>query len=1010
MFSQRCPTMTCHLRRPAERLPLGLRALLTVLTALCLTATLWPATAGAQALPAASGAASGNFETVPTTWTWSGASGALSSIATAQAGDASNHYLSTTYHALAGTSLAALDAHETITSPTFTWSQATPQAVSFTMDLSDNLGSLVGLNSGAKVSAALLNTTTNTTTALESTSLIQNSNGFMTLATSAPPALLVNGDSYRLVVTESITPLVAVVGQATINLDNVALDVTPAQPPAPAFAAGSAVISQITSSSAQADATIDPGSSDTTVSVRYGTTTAYGAQVQESIPANSGPTAVTLPISGLSPSTTYYAEIVATSAAGTSTISYQPFTTTSQPSGATAPAVSASMLDATPGERDATLGATIDTGGQNPTSYYVRYGTTTAYGSTTSPQTLPAGTTGGQPVSVDITGLTPGTAYHAQLVATGPGGTTDGSDVAFTTGALTPPTGTAPTFTNASTAGTAVTVATTVNPGEDDTQVSVSYGPTTAYGTTTPTQTVTAGSGATGVQFPITGLIAGMTYDFAVTVTSADGTHTYTATDTPMASPTPPVGATSLTASGEQTATLMSSINPNGASATYHLNYGTSPTSLTSSTTTQTIDAGTTGTQALSASLTGLAPGTTYDVQFVATVNGSGTSQGSVFQFTTAAATPPVIDASSVTDVAPTSANLVTTVDPGDAATTVYAEYGPTSGYGSETAPVTIPAGSGPTTITLPLAGLTQGTGYHVRLISTNADATAPGPDLTFTTDGTAPTPVIASAPAPGSPTTPASGSTTTTAPGPTAPIASGPTAPTASAGPSCVAAYVSAPARSLTALRLPAGGDVTAAHGLTIRLAARSARHGGARYTINGGPRTQMGRRLTLHLAQLRIGRRTRVTVTLPRSGHRRSTKVRLSIAVLPCGAQLSARRLSGHRVAITARSALAVRRVSLVIPAGWGAPRSLQLLTVGGVRSLAIVGSGAHLRVVRGGGIRVTRKGTRVRLTGLSARTTTGVRLIFRTGHATGSVSARVFGARGPAQTTRTVLGLPR
>ena len=727
MFSPRRHAVTPHPHRPTHRPSPRVGSLIAVLASLCLSAVLWPAGAGAQTLPAPSGAASGTFETVPTTWTWSGTAGLLSTISTAQTSSAGNHYLSTTYNAVAGLGLlSALSAHETITSPTFSWSQATPQAANFTMDLSDNLGTLVGLNSGVTVSAALVNTTTSTTTALESTSLTQNSSGFTTLAASVSPTLLVNGDSYHLVVTENIAPLLMVVGQATIGLDNVALNVTPASPPAPVFTAGSAAITQVTSSGAQADATIDPGSSPTTVTVDYGTTApAYGSQVSQTIPANSGPTAVALPISGLAASTTYHAKIVATSANGTATSSDLTFTTSAQPSGATAPVVSGSMLDATPAERSATIGATIDSGGQDPTTYYVQYGPTTTYGTTTSTQTLPAGTTGGQPVSVALTGLTPGTTYHAQLVAMGPGGTTAGGDITFTSGALTPPTASAPTFTTANQAGTAVTVATNVNPGNNDTQVSVSYGPTTAYGTTTPTQTVTAGSGVTGVQFPVTGLTAGTMYYFQVTVTSADGTHTPTTTSTP------PIGATSKTAGGQASATLVASIDPGGASTTYHLNYATSQGALTSnpsSTGTQTIAAGTTGSQALSATMTGLAPGTTYYAQFVATVTGApGTSQGAVFQFTTDAATAPVIDASSVTDVAPTSASAVTTVDPGNSATTVYAEYGPTIGYGSQTSPVTIPAGSGPTTITFPLAGLTPGTSYHVHFISSNTAARTPG-------------------------------------------------------------------------------------------------------------------------------------------------------------------------------------------------------------------------------------------------------------------------------------------
>jgi hypothetical protein len=1006
VFSQRRRTMTSQLRRPPACCSLGMRALITVLTALCLAAVLWPAAASAQAIPPG-----GDFETVPTTWMSTGSAGLLSTIGTVQTGDAGNHYLRTTYHALVGIGLVGLDAHATITSPAFSWSQATPQALTFTMDERASLGTLVGIDSGVTVSASLDNLTTHVVTPLESNAITQDSTTFQTFSATAARTLLVNGDSYQLVVTESVDPLVAVLGQATIDLDNVALDVTPAAPPAPVLTTGSATITQITSSSAQANATVDPGSSASTVSVDYGTTTAYGAEVDQQLAANSGPTPVTLPITGLAPSTTYHAEVVATSAAGTVTSGDLTFTTSAQPTGASPPAVSNSTVEGSPGERTATLGATIDTGGLGVT-YSVQYGTTAAYGSTTSSQTLAAGTTGGQPVIVDLSALTPGTTYHAQIVATGPGGTTDGPDITFTTGPLTPPTATIPTFAPADMAGTAVSVATTVDPGNDDTQVSVSYGKTTGYGTTTPTQTVTAGSGLTGVQFAITGLTAGTTYHFQVTATSLDGTVTTTdIPDTPMPTSTPPVGATSLGALGQTTATLNSSINPNGASASYDLAYGTDPASLSSMTTMQPV-AGATP-QTLSAMLSGLTPGTTYTAQFVVSFSG-GTSAGQEFTFTTKPATPPTltpptIDSSSITDIAPTSASLTATVDPGDSATTVDADYGPTPGYGSQTTPVTIPAGAGPTPLTITLAGLSPDTTYHVQLVASNSgQQTVFGDDMTFTTGSDAPT---APGSSPGS--APATGSgvgsgTTTASTAATSATTTGTTV--SSQATVCVAAYVSASARTLHWLRLPAAAQVTAGHGLTVALAHRSALHGTVRYRINTGAVKRIGRRLTLGLAQLPIGHTTRLTVMLPKAAHRAATRLGLSIAVLPCGAQIRARRLSGSRIAVTVRSALAVRRLTLHTPAHWGAPRTLRLLGTRGLRSLVITGSGRTLRVLHGGRLRVTRRGATVTVSGLSAATTTGVELVFRTRHAHGVLSARVLVARGPAQHTQTVIPTTR
>jgi hypothetical protein len=64
-------------------------------------------------------------------------------------------------------------------------------------------------------------------------------------------------------------------------------------------------------------------------------------------------------------------------------------------------------------------------------SYVYNYGTSTAYGKSTSAQ-LQAGV-GAQPAPATLAGLAPGTTYHLQLVVTTPDGTAASSDVTFTT-------------------------------------------------------------------------------------------------------------------------------------------------------------------------------------------------------------------------------------------------------------------------------------------------------------------------------------------------------------------------------------------------------------------------------------------------------------------------------------------------------------------------------------------------------------------------------------------------
>jgi len=79
----------------------------------------------------------------------------------------------------------------------------------------------------------------------------------------------------------------------------------------------------------------------------------------------------------------------------------------------------------------ATVDATINPNG-SPTSYSVVYGTTPAYGGSSSTLTL-AATATAQPVAVPLGGLTPGTTYHYAVVATNNAGSTMSADQSFAT-------------------------------------------------------------------------------------------------------------------------------------------------------------------------------------------------------------------------------------------------------------------------------------------------------------------------------------------------------------------------------------------------------------------------------------------------------------------------------------------------------------------------------------------------------------------------------------------------
>ncbi len=87
-----------------------------------------------------------------------------------------------------------------------------------------------------------------------------------------------------------------------------------------------------------------------------------------------------------------------------------------------------------------------------------------------------------------------------------------------------------------------------------------------------------------------------------------------------------------------------------------------------------------------------------------------------------------------VTSVGPSTATVTGTVNPNGQATTWYVEYGTSTSYGTRTGNVSAGSGTANTAVSASLAGLTPGTTYHYRVVSTNSAGTARGADGIFTT------------------------------------------------------------------------------------------------------------------------------------------------------------------------------------------------------------------------------------------------------------------------------------
>src|SRR5258707_6066091 len=105
-----------------------------------------------------------------------------------------------------------------------------------------------------------------------------------------------------------------------------------------------------------------------------------------------------------------------------------------------------------------------------------------------------------------------------------------------------------------------------------------------------------------------------------------------------LAATAPTVTTGPVTATGPTTATVSGSVNPEGTATTWDVEYGTT-TSYGSHTTPVSAGSGTT-TQAVSATLTSLHPGTTYHYRFVATSTTDGTSHGADAIVTNSSAPP----------------------------------------------------------------------------------------------------------------------------------------------------------------------------------------------------------------------------------------------------------------------------------------------------------------------------------------------------------------------------------
>ncbi len=414
-------------------------------------------------------------------------------------------------------------------------------------------------------------------------------------------------------------PAAAAMVAGLVVFTGAAVAATPTATTGPATAVGS--------TTATVTGSVSPGGQATTWSVEYGTSTSYGSTTTaKSAGSGSSTVSVSAALAGLRAGTTYHYRVVASNGAGTSHGTDAVFTTTVPPDVTTG--VASSITAST-----ATLNGTVDPNSRD-TTFYFEYGTSTSYGTKTVTKNAGSATTA-QSESIGISGLHTGTTYHFRIVATSDAGTSVGKDSSFTSSA-------APTVVTGDASAVTPTTATlrgAVTPNGLSTTRWFEYGTSTNYGSKTPAVSAGSGTTASAVSASVKSLKAATTYHFRLVAQNSSG-RSFGA-DRSFSTVGPPFVQTQPAQSvGPDFGVVAGALDTRGRSTTWWFDYGTS--SAYGKSTSSRSAGSKTGAQTVSATLTGLAPATTYHYRLVAKSD-AGTTHGADATFTTAGVTLTVV-------------------------------------------------------------------------------------------------------------------------------------------------------------------------------------------------------------------------------------------------------------------------------------------------------------------------------------------------------------------------------
>jgi hypothetical protein len=486
---------------------------------------------------------------------------------------------------------------------------------------------------------------------------------------------------------------------------------------------------EVTPHTAELNASYVGDGTSTEYSFEWGTHRAYGQTTPaEDAGSASGPQNLApAELTGLELETVYHYRVVATNALGTTYGPDMSFKTHPAVAGLETKAVS--DLES----HSATLNGAFTGNGEN-TTYFYKWGPSTAYGGGTSPTMESSATGVTQLTPYHLEGLVPGTTYHFQIVAENGEGVTKTADATFLSVPAVHGLKTLPA-TNIGQEQIQLNAEFTGN--GQDTHYYFEYGPTTSYGNKTAIPPgVDVGSPNQGevkdISATISDYLAYTTYHYRVVAENDEGeTLGNDETVETLPAELPNIRNEQASNLAPTTATLAAEIDPMRWNTVYLFEYGTTP-AYGEFTELNPNPIGNDHTyHPVSEGIGSLLPRTVYHFRVVA-INYTGTQFGPDRIFATPGA--PTVDLATVRGVTDSAAHLVGLVNPNSNGTTVHFEYGPTPAYGASTAATPIGSGRGDSAADADIAGLAPNTTYHFRVVAANAYGTAQSRDQTFTT------------------------------------------------------------------------------------------------------------------------------------------------------------------------------------------------------------------------------------------------------------------------------------